>query len=146
MSLVATNAAVSQILDEWAFVGGTRIVNGERAPGDRVTLQLADVPEREALDLLLRSAAGYVAAQRAEGSAAASRFALAMILPTSVAAFARGPAGGRPLPRQPSVSCPVNILRISRADFRDWQGAATRHSTDYGEEPQRRQARKDAAK
>ena len=54
-----------QILTEWARVGQTRIVNVERIPGGPVTLQLTDVPESEALDLLLRSVTGYMAAQRA---------------------------------------------------------------------------------
>ena len=39
--LTAENVPVSRILAEWARVGGTRIVNGERVPGAPVTLQLA---------------------------------------------------------------------------------------------------------
>jgi hypothetical protein len=82
-SLVATEVTVGEILSEWARVGGTRIVNGDRVPGGRVTLQLSDVPEREALDLLLRQAAGYVATQRKVDLEAGSRFELVLILPTS---------------------------------------------------------------
>ena len=65
VTLVAVNATVKQILAEWARIGRTRIVNGERVPGGLVTLQLTNVPEKEALDLLLRTAAGYIAAPRA---------------------------------------------------------------------------------
>ena len=63
-SLVATGATARQILTEWARVGQTKIVNVERIPGEPLTFQLTDIPEPEALDLLLRSVAGYVAAGR----------------------------------------------------------------------------------
>src|ERR1700676_1381377 len=43
------------------------------------------------------------------------------------------------------VSCPTNNLLDPPADFRAGQGAPTRHSAYYGEEAQRRPARKDAA-
>jgi hypothetical protein len=85
VSLVATNATVRQILAEWARIGRTRIVNGERVPGGLVTLQLTNVPEAEALDLLLRTAAGYIAAPREAGPSDGSRFDRILILPTSAA-------------------------------------------------------------
>ena len=44
-SLVAKDATVRQILAEWARVGQTRIVNGERIAGGPVTLELTNVPE-----------------------------------------------------------------------------------------------------
>ena len=56
--LIAENVPVSRILEEWARLGGTKIVNGERVPGAPVTLQLTDVPERQALEIVLRGAAG----------------------------------------------------------------------------------------
>ena len=43
------------------------------------------------------------------------------------------------------MSCPTNNLLDPPADFRAGQGAPTRHSGYYGEEAQRRPARKDAA-
>src|ERR1700723_1960710 len=43
------------------------------------------------------------------------------------------------------VSCPKNNLLDPPADFRAGQGAPTSHSGHYGEEAQRRPARKDAA-
>jgi len=84
VTLVAANATVRQILAEWARIGRTRIVNGERVPGGLVTLQLTNVPEKEALDLLLRTAAGYIAAPRAMAAADGSLFDRILILPTSV--------------------------------------------------------------
>src|SRR5438067_3086463 len=71
VTIVAKDATVRQILAEWARVGRTKIVNGERIPGGPLTLELRDVPEGEALDVLLRSLSGYIAAPRpALGSAA----------------------------------------------------------------------------
>src|ERR1700722_4347999 len=43
------------------------------------------------------------------------------------------------------VSCPVDTLLDPPANFRAGQGAPTRHSGHYGEEAQRRPARKGAA-
>src|SRR5687768_563825 len=42
VSLNAQNAPVRAILFEWARLGGTRIVNGERLGGAPVTLELTD--------------------------------------------------------------------------------------------------------
>ena len=117
VSLVATDVTVSEILTEWARIGGTRIVNGERVPGGRVTLQLAEVPEREALDLLLRAAAGYVAVQKTGPSDAGSRFARILILPTSVApssAAQRSPASA-PVVTQVQRTRPVQVFAPSGA-------------------------------
>ena len=66
VSLKATNATAREILAEWARVGQTRIVNAERVPGGPITIELTDVTEEQALDIILRSAAGYVAAPRAD--------------------------------------------------------------------------------
>jgi len=95
VTLVAANATVRQILAEWARIGHTRIVNGERVPGGPVTLQLTNVPEKEALDLLLRTAAGYIAAPRAAALSDGSVFDRILILPTSAVSAAsavRAPA------------------------------------------------------
>jgi hypothetical protein len=95
VTLVATEVPLRQILDEWARVGQTTIVNGDKLTGPPLTLQLIDRPEREVLDLLLRSASGYIAAQRQVSIAGASAFDRVMILPVS-----RGPVG-------PAVNTPT---------------------------------------
>src|ERR1700704_4389056 len=91
VSLVAKDATVRQILTEWARVGQTKIVNVERIPGGPITLELKNVPEQEALDVLLRSVSGYMAAPRAAVVANASAFDRIIVMPTSVAP--RAPAG-----------------------------------------------------
>jgi hypothetical protein len=83
VTLKTQNAPLPQILAEWARVGGTKIVNGERVTGTPVTLELTNVPERQALDTLLRSVAGYLIAARPAGSAGQSAFDRILILPTS---------------------------------------------------------------
>jgi hypothetical protein len=65
VSIVAKDATVRQILTEWARVGQTKIVNVERIPGGPTTLELTDVPEAQALEVLLRSLSGYITAPRA---------------------------------------------------------------------------------
>src|SRR5512142_2498287 len=85
VSLVAKDATVRQILAEWSRVGQTRIVNAERVPGGPVTLELHDVPEAQALDTILRSVSGFMAAPRAVPVANASRFDRIIVMPTSAA-------------------------------------------------------------
>src|SRR5918999_2939413 len=67
VTVIAKDVPLRQILAEWARVGNTRMVNAEKLMGGPLTLQLVDVPEKEALDILLRSAAGYMTAPRAQG-------------------------------------------------------------------------------
>ena len=83
VTVVATDVPLPQILAEWAKVGGTRIVNAERVAGPPVTLQLEKVPEQQALAVLLRSVAGYLAAPRRAGVPGASQYESVMILATS---------------------------------------------------------------
>ena len=90
VSLVATNVTVQQILIEWARVGKTNIVNVEQIPGGPLTLQLTNVPEPEALDLLLRSVTGYVAVPRKVPVADLSRYDRILVLPATGGA-ARAP-------------------------------------------------------
>jgi hypothetical protein len=83
VSLVAKDATVSQILAEWSRVGQTKIVNAERVPGGPITIELSNVPEEQALDVLLRSVSGYVAAPRSQDVANLSRFDRIIVMPTS---------------------------------------------------------------
>ena len=76
VSIVAKDATVRQILNEWARVGQTKVVNVERIPGGPLTLELTDVPEGQALDVLLKQVSGYMAAPRASAVAALSIFGM----------------------------------------------------------------------
>src|SRR5580693_8115811 len=65
VSIVAKDATLRQILAEWARVGQAKIVNIERITGSPITIELENMPESAALDVLLRSVAGYFAMPRA---------------------------------------------------------------------------------
>lgn len=101
VSLRAQNAPVRAILAEWARLGGATVVNGDRVAGAPVTLELTDVPEGQALDIVLRSVAGYMLGPRRAGTAGASAYDRIMILPTSVAPRNPPPAAATaaPVPR-----------------------------------------------
>ena len=83
VTLVVEDVPVREILAEWARIGQTKVVNGEKLTGAPVTLQLIDVPEEQALKTLLRSASGYVAAPRGTPLPGASRFDRILILVSS---------------------------------------------------------------
>lgn len=83
VTLIADNVPLRTILTEWARIGETKIVNGEKLTGGPVTLRLVNVPEAQALDTLLRSASGYMAAPRAAGNAGPSQFDRILILASS---------------------------------------------------------------
>ena len=106
-TVIARDVPVRQILAEWGRVGDTKVVNAEKLMGGPITLELIDVPEKEALDILLRTAAGYIAAPRPANTLGASQFDRVLVLATSrpPAATAVTPSfGGRPavvLPPQP---------------------------------------------
>lgn len=110
-TIMADDVPLQQILAEWARVGKTRVVNGDKLTGPAVTLQLVDVPEAQALETLLRSASGYVVAQRAAFAPDTSQYDRILIMPTSrppaVSASAPPPSfnqPARPMPQpQPII-------------------------------------------
>lgn len=85
VNLSAQNVPVRVILAEWARLGGTRIVNGERVQGGPLTVELAGVPERQALDIILRDVPGYMLAAREDAGRGASHFDRIMIMATTTA-------------------------------------------------------------
>ena len=87
VTVVAKDATLRQILTEWARVGQTKVVNVERVPGAPMTLELRDVPEAQALEILLRPLSGYMAAPRAADVANLSRFDRIVVMPTAPAPF-----------------------------------------------------------
>jgi hypothetical protein len=89
--LSARDVTLRQILVEWERVGGTRIVNRDRVPGTLLTLELVDVPERQALETLLRSTAGYVAARRLDPAGGGSQYSRLILMPGSAALMPAGP-------------------------------------------------------
>lgn len=110
VSLVATDVPISQILTEWARVGGTTVIDADKITGALVSLTLEQVPEAQALATVLRSVSGYLAAPRPIGSVGASRFDRILILASSRAptrAVATPAQRATPPPIQPRLSMPA---------------------------------------
>lgn len=95
----AASVPVRTILDEWAKRGGTKVIGSERISGTPLTLKLVDVPEAKALEVILRSVAGYMAAPRSAGEGA-SIYDRILVMATSVA----------PPPPRPAVPSNPNAM------------------------------------
>ena len=97
----AASVPVRTILNEWAKRGGTKVVGVERISGAPLTVKLIDVPEAQALEVLLRSVAGYMAAPRSTGEGA-SVYDRILVMATSSApapaTAARPPANPNAMP------------------------------------------------
>jgi hypothetical protein len=106
VDLSAENATVRAILNEWARVGGTRVVNAERLSGPPVTVDFKDAYEQVALEALLRGVAGYIVGPRPAGAPNASGFDRIVILATSNAP--------RPNPVTPVTSRPPGPQPLRR--------------------------------
>jgi hypothetical protein len=110
VTISAKDATVRQILAEWARVGQTRIVNIERVTGSPVSIELNNVPEAQALDTVLRSVSGYLAAPRAVELPNASRYDRIYLLTSStgtpVRASAPAPAAPPAFAQPPTFAQP----------------------------------------
>jgi len=95
VSVDAAGVPVRTILNEWAKLGGTKIVGAERIAGAPLTLKLEDVSEAHALEIILRSVAGYMAAPRG-AAPGASMYDRILVMATS-----SGPA---PPPSRPTAA------------------------------------------
>jgi hypothetical protein len=112
VSLDAQEVTIRQILTEWARVGKTHIVNLERVTSGPITVKLDEVPESQALDIILRGVPGYMAAPRASMVADASMYDRILIMATTTAVPARpGSATFPTSPYQP----PGNVTQLRSA-------------------------------
>ena len=122
VSIDARSVPARQILSEWARIGGTRVVGSEKITGAPLTLKFTNLPERQALDIILRNVAGYMAAPRqASAAPGASGYDRILILATTsapavAATPTRGNANtntrmnGRPMPpRPPNMQPPPDV-------------------------------------
>jgi len=100
VSVDANSVPLRSILTEWGKVGGTTIVGAERISGAPLTIKLVDVSEAKALESILRSVAGYMAAPRKTG-VGSSRYDRILVMPTS-SAPAPASAAARPATPTPS--------------------------------------------
>jgi hypothetical protein len=101
VSVEATSVPVRTILTEWGKVGGTKIVGADRISGAPITVKLINVTEAQALETILRSVAGYMAAPRNTG-VGASRYDRILVMATTTAP--PPVATARPGQQQPSTA------------------------------------------
>ncbi len=94
VTIVADRVPLRQILEKWASIGGTEIVNLDSLSAELITVDLQNVPERQALGTLLASAPGFVAVSRSVASTGESAFGRLLVQ----AATTAGVTMGRPLP------------------------------------------------
>jgi hypothetical protein len=104
VNLDATSVPARQILAEWARIGGTKVVGAEKIAGTPLTLKLENMPERQALDIILRNVAGYMAApRRAAAVPGLSAYDRIVILPTSAAPAAATANANVRMPANPGA-------------------------------------------
>lgn len=112
VTILARDVPLRALLDEWSRVGQTLIVNADKLTGPRVTLQLVDTTERNALDILLRSAAGYIAAPRPGHRPGPSAYDRITILATSrPPAVTAAAASRQPVPN-PAAATNANSAAV----------------------------------
>src|SRR5260370_9815183 len=114
VTIIADNVPLRQILQEWARIGQAKIVNADKLNGPAISLQLIDAPEKDALDILLRSASGYIAAPRAVPVANAAFYDRVTIIATSRPPAATSthmapPTFQRPPTQEEACDGPINV-------------------------------------
>jgi hypothetical protein len=100
VSVDANAVPLRTILTEWGKVGGTTVVGAERISGAPLTIKLVDVSEAKALESILRSVAGYMAAPRKTGIGPSMYDRILVMATSSVPAAAS--AAARPATPTPS--------------------------------------------
>ncbi len=128
VTLITQNATPAAILAEWARQGQMKVVDGDRVPGTPLSLRLENVPEREALDIVLRGAAGYIAAPRAQAlGGSVSRFDRVLVMASSPganaatrpAAASRAAAAPAPFTPAPQVVEQEDVAQAQAAQIDD---------------------------
>jgi hypothetical protein len=99
VTISAADVPLRQLLTEWARLGQTRVVNLEKLSGAPLTIELANVPEKQALETILRGVPGYLVAQRETPIAGRSQFDRIVVMPGIVAPPSRAAAPPPPQPQ-----------------------------------------------
>jgi hypothetical protein len=110
VTLKAEQASLRQILAEWERQGQVKVVGAEKLLGAPVTLHIVDMPEKQALEVVMRGVPGYMAVDRvalADTPAGPSRFDRVVVMARATTPVAAAPAAslggsrGMPSPAQP---------------------------------------------
>jgi hypothetical protein len=111
VTLVAENVTLREVLAEWGRVGGSSMINANRLAGATIpALRFDNRPEREVLDSLLRSAAGYILGPRTVRTSGPSLYEAVMILPTSSPVASSSYAGAPPTSQYRTAGAPEDEI------------------------------------
>jgi hypothetical protein len=123
VTLKAEQASLRQILAEWERLGQVRFVGADKLTGGPVTLSLTDIPEKQALEIVMRGVPGYMAIDRSQTAtpsmaASTSRFDRVVVMARAATPVpAASMAGGRmPSPAQPVMPTPEGFLQPMAPD------------------------------
>ncbi|MGE5360024.1 MAG: hypothetical protein ACM3NQ_13485 [Bacteroidales bacterium] len=122
VTLQARDASAREILDEWARVGQVKVVNADKIAGVPLTLDLQSVPEGQALETVLRSVSGYVAAPRTASSVPGPSIydrILVMAAPRAAATTAFTSPTPQPQPQYPFRGGPPPGMGAAQFDDQD---------------------------
>lgn len=131
VTVIADQVPLHTILDEWSKLGDTQFVDSkddgdaraaiEQLAPQPIQIHLVDVPEADALRILLRDAAGFIAAPRAEQVAGASRFGRVLVMATSraqagstLSPVASGTPSLPPAQRGPRIAVPTGAAGVAQ--------------------------------
>jgi hypothetical protein len=117
VTISAVSVPLRQVLTEWARLGQTRVVNAEKLGGAPLTIELSRVPEKQALEILLRSVPGYMAARRATFVPGGSQFDRIVVMPGTVAPPSQ--AATPPPPAPPPPAPPPTPMPAAAVDDQD---------------------------
>ena len=119
VTLIAAGVPLRDVLAAWARAGSTRFVGAEAIGASPVSLHLVDVAEHEALRLLLRPAAGYLAARRTAPVVGASIYDRVKVRAARRAASAAPADETRRPPTRPPGPVREAPSALSEADQRE---------------------------
>jgi len=113
VTLEARGVSVRRIIDEWIRLGEVTIINAEALSTTPTTILLTDVPERTALETILRDAPGYILGPR-RGSTTPTEIDRIVIvsrgIPSGTAAAAGVSARSVPAPVPPDDNAAGSVL------------------------------------
>jgi hypothetical protein len=129
VTLKAEQASLRQILAEWERQGQVKVVGAEKLVGAPVTLTIVDVPEKQALEIVMRGVPGYMAIDRVAqadtppGSSGAgpSRFDRVVVMARATTPVTAAPVGalrgsrGMPSPAQPPAAFQQTMPEMPQA-------------------------------
>lgn len=124
VTLKAEQASLRQILAEWERQGQVKVSGADKLVGAPVTLTIVDVPEKQALEIVMRGVPGYMAVDRvaqAGTPAGPSRFDRVVVMARATTPVAAAPAGslsgsrGMPSPAQPPAAFQQTMPEMPQA-------------------------------